>query len=425
LFFIFGFLALFFAWATLFPISSAVVAGGKIVSSGQNKIVQHPIGGVVSDILVSEGERVKAGDLLVLLDKSAAQAELSTLLARHSLLNAQKSRYQSEQAGENVEADDQGDTLGSSSEDSSIAATSGNDDLLLNEQRREFQAGRNRLTAQADAIDFQIETLKDQKSGLQARIAGGKKLLEINSIEIGKVKPLVRDGLLAKSRLWDLEKVRLEQLTNIQNFESEIDAADQRISEAKANLAQLVQSDREQNSEEYTRVLAELAEIKDSIVASRRNLKLTELRAPVTGTIVKLSTFTKGGVVRSADEIAEIVPDDARLEVEFRVRLDKITSVTVDQKARIRITAFNARTYDQIEGKVTFVSADSFIDDATGEPYFLARAVMMDNPEKNTGLKEVSAGMSTEVYVLSEPRVFGTYLVQPIVDSFNKAFREG
>lgn len=429
LLFVFGFLALFAAWALLSPIASAVVAGGKIVSGGQNKLIQHPTGGVVRDIMVADGEKVEAGQVLALLDPSANQAELSRLLARQATLQAVKARYEAENQGlENVAQAAAPEPAGLQLRGGQqiVADTEASDDTtqILDEQKREFTAGRKRLLAQINAIEYQIETLREQRTGLEARLAGARKLLQFSEREIAKIKPLAEQGYLAKSRLWEVEKTQLEQLTNAENLQSEIAATDQRISEAESNLAQLEESDRETRSEEMTRVIGELAEIRDQVKAARNAVNLTTLKAPVDGTIVKLAVHTKGGVVAPGATVAEVVPAGVELETEFRVPLEKSKHVKAGQKARVTVTAFNRRTYDPINAEVTYMAADSVVDEQTGENYFLARAKLIPDPKKNNGIDEISAGMATEVYVLASSRSFASYVVQPIVDSFSKAFRE-
>ena len=434
--FVFGFLGLFLVWALLFPISSAVVSAGKIVSLGANKLIQHPAGGVVKKILVFEGEYVEKGEVLFVLDPSVSQAELSRLTARRKLLGALQTRLNSEQGSGDF--DGNSDTV---AQDGNVLATAqlrlGNEkDLvvekpireepnrILEEQRREYDAGRKRLSAQLDAASSLAESLKDQRSGLHARLAGAEKLLNYSEMEIQKIRPLVADGYVAKSRLWEIDKTRLEQVTSVGNLEAEVDAFTQRIAEAEAQISQLTQADQEQRSEELTKVMGELAEIKDQIKAAQTAVTSTELKAPATGTITKLTANTVGGVVVPGSVVAEIVPKDAGLVAEFRVALHKINAVKVGQKARVVITAFNRRTYDPIEGEVIYVSADSEIDTMTGETFFVARARLNADADKNNGLGEIQAGMQTEVFALSEPRVFMSYVLQPIFDSFNRAFRE-
>lgn len=428
LIFIFGFLGLFFAWAVLFPISSAVVASGNIVSAGANKLIQHPSGGVVRQIKVLDGQSVEAGDVILLLDPSAARAEFSRLSARQRLLEAQRTRLDSEQ-GENA-FDNKIAVSGVSLRGTQVAGSAQQTEAeadaadLMSEQRREFEAGRKRLKSEIDAATSQIESLKDERSGSEAQLAGARKLLAFTNAEIGKVEPLVNEGYLPKTRLWDLEKKRLEQVTSVTNLESNIDSTGQKVSEAEARLAQLIQADQEKRSEERTRVIAELAEIRDSIAAAKVAMTSTELKAPVAGVLTKMTANTEGGVIKPGDTIAEIVPANSGLVTEFRVPLEKIKAVSVGQTARVVLSAFNRRTYDPIEGEVIYVSADSQMDNVTGESYFLARAKLKADPEKNNGLSEIQAGMTTEVYALSEPRVFLSYVAQPIFDSFSKAFRE-
>lgn len=426
LIFIFGFLAIFFAWAFLFPISSAVVATGKMVSAGSNKLVQHPQGGVVQKIYASDGDLVTQGQPLLLIDPSVSRAELTRLTARQRLLTALQTRLNSERGGQGFAntVEVSGLNLRGAQSNAGEAAEKAVQDELLEEQRREFDAGRKRLAAEKDAATSLIESLKDERSGLEARLAGARSALASTREELARVRPLANDGFLPKARMWELERRGLEEATTATNLEASIDSTGQRIAEAEARLAQLEQADEEKRAEELTRVTGELAEISDQIEAARTAFEGAEIRAPVTGTLTKMAANTEGGVVRAGDTIAEIVPKDAVLITEFRVPLQSIKSVKVGQTARVVVTAFNRRTYDPIQAEVTYVSADSEMDEATQEQFFIARARLKENPEKNNGLAEIQAGMTTEVYALVEPRVFMDYVLQPIRDSFSKAFRE-
>ncbi|MEL6505922.1 MAG: HlyD family type I secretion periplasmic adaptor subunit [Pseudomonadota bacterium] len=423
LIFIFGFLALFFAWAFLFPISSAVVAMGKMVSAGSNKLVQHPQGGVVQKIYARDGDLVTKGQPLLLIDPSVSRAELTRLTARQRLLTALQTRLNSERGGQGFANTVEVSGLNLRGAQAN-AAEEAVEDELLEEQRREFDAGRKRLAAEKTAATSLIESLKDERSGLEARLAGARSALQSTRRELARMRPLAQEGYLPKARMWELERRGLEEATTATNLEASIDSTGQRIAEAEAKLAQLEQADEEKRAEELTRVSGELAEISDQIKAAQTAFDGAEIRAPVTGTLTKMAANTEGGVVRAGDTIAEIVPKDAGLITEFRVPLQSIKSVKVGQDARVVVTAFNRRTYDPIQAEVTYVSADSEIDEATQEQFFVARAQLKENPKKNNGLSEIQAGMTTEVYALVEPRVFMDYVLQPIRDSFSKAFRE-
>ena len=422
---VFGFLAVFFVWALLFPIASAVVVQGTIISAGQNKQIQHPTGGVIHKIMVTDGARVEKDQVLVVLDASGGQAELTRLQSRQSMLMALKTRLEAEsKVPEFGTLAASGLRLGTVNEGDGTGFAAQDGGRVLLEQRKEFDAGRKRLQAELDAVQFQIESLKDQKSGMETRLASIEQLKEYTQMELEKVRPLVRDGYLAKNRLWELEKKFLEQSAEFGNLEAEIDATNQRVNEAEARRLQLSEADRETRSEELTKVLSELAEIKDQLGAAKTVVNLTELRAPASGTVVNLLVNTQGGVLKSGETIAEIVPDGSGLETEFKVAPADIETVKVGQAARVVITAFNRRTFEPIDGEITYVSADSIVDQQTGLPYFTARAKLSHNPEKHTGFEKLQAGMATEIYALAEPRVFMSYALQPIFDSFGKAFRE-
>ncbi len=423
--FVFGFLAAFLIWAVAFPIASAVVSSGKIVSVGQNKLIQHPSGGVVQQILISDGSFVEKDQILLVLDPSNSQAELTRLEARHTMLSALKTRLEAETSGAAF-----GQTVSVSGlrlrGAQAIAPENGNaaDSQVLREQEREFDAGRKRLNAELDAARHQMESLKDRRAGLQTRLNSARQLLDFTKMELKRTRPLVEDGYLAKSRMWDLDKKRLEQISQVGNLKSEINGMKQQVLEAEAKLSQLAAADTEKRSEELTTVITELAQIKDQLQAARSSLNLTELKAPQSGTVVKLAAHTLGGVVAPGEVIAEIVPQKAGLETEFRVGVSDVDNVSVGQSARIVVTAFNRRTYDPIDGVVTYVSADSALDEATGQTYFTARARMKQDPEKRQGLQEIHAGMATEVFALAEPRVFMNYALQPLYDSMHRSFRE-
>ena len=246
--FVFGFLGIFLVWATLFPIASAVVSMGKVVSAGQNKLIQHSTGGVIQEIRVGDGAYVEKGEVLLVLDSAGNQAELTRLSARKSILSALKTRLEAEARGGDFNGNVTVSDLGLQGAQDVAANEAGRAESaasrVLAEQQIEFDAGRKRLNAELDAAKYQIESLKDQRSGLLTRLEGTRHLLEFTEMEIKKTRPLVEDGYLAKSRLWDLDKKRLEQIS-------------------------------------------------DQLEAVQSSINLTELRALEAGTIVKLAVHTQ------------------------------------------------------------------------------------------------------------------------------------
>ncbi len=210
LIFVFGFLGLFLVWASLFPISSAVIASGQLVSSGQNKLVQHTSGGIVQSIEARDGQSLKEGDIIAVLDDAEAQGRLTRLEARYQRLNALRARLQAEKS-DSAGKSDTGFTLAGSSlrgfESNSVQAlsTSTVASTLQDEQRSELKHGRRRRLAEQNAAQARLEALRARHVGVQDRLENRTESLNLTKLRIAKVRPLVKEGYVAKSKLWDLQ----------------------------------------------------------------------------------------------------------------------------------------------------------------------------------------------------------------------------
>ena len=405
---VFGCLGLFLAWATFAPLASAVIAPGRLVAAGQNKLIQHPQGGIVRRIHVEEGARVRAGDVLVTLDATGDRAEASRLAARRARLEAERDRLQGR-------ADTGGLGL--------RGAVGGNatNSRLRAEQARVQDAVSVRERAEMDAAASRIEALRERRTGIAGRLAATRRLRDFTLGEIARIAPLAEEGYVARNRLRDLEKERLERIAALQELAAEQAATDQQIVAAEAELDRLQAGMTEQRGNDLTRVLGELAEIEDALTAAEVSLEGTQLRAPVAGVVKGLTAWTVGGVAKAGGVIAEIVPVTASLEAEFRVPPHEIESVSVGQPARVQVTAFDFRTTEPLPGEVSHVAADSSRDEATGETYFLARA-RIDAP--GAIAPRLRSGMAGDVFVEGRSRVFLSYLLEPLTKSFGRAFRQ-
>ena len=406
---VFGTLVLFMAWAAFAPLASAVIAPGRIVVAGQNKLVQHPQGGVVRRIHVDEGATVRAGDVIVTLDATGDQAELSRLAARRARLEAERERLETEREGglaglrlRGVEAAPAGDRL-------------------RDEQARVRDAASERRRAELDAAASRVEALRDRRLGVRGRIAATERLVDFTEEEIARMRPLVAEGYLAKSRLREMRKEKLERIEKLQDLRAQADAMGQEIVEAEAELARIEASSREERGGALTKIVGELAEIEDALVAAKVSLDGTQLRAPVDGVVKGLTAWTVGGVAPAGQAIAEIVPAGDALEAEFRVPPHEIESVGVGQNARVQVSAFDFRTVEPVPATVSHVAADSTRDEATGEVYFLARARLRAPSPLAARLR---AGMAGDVFVDGRRRVFLSYLTEPVTRSFARAFRQ-
>ena len=400
--FVFGFLGLFLLWATLFPLSSAVVGFGELVSVGENKLVQHQSGGVVRTIRVADGARVEQGDVLLELDDADDRASLTRLEARRGTLEAKRARL----TGQAV--------LGLRGTQNSPALA----DLEVQQQRQGQAMQRGRRAAE-DAARAQIASLQEDREGYLAQAGIGQALLDSARAELARLRPLARDGYVARNRLAELERIALERENVLSEIDARIASTSEKITEAEARLKMKLAEDRQEDSTELTAVLGELAEISDQIEAARGSLTSRQLRAPVSGTVTGLAAHTPGGVIAPGAVVAQIVPEGSSLEAQFDLPPANANSVHAGNKARVVVTAFNRRTVAPIAGEISYVAADTVMDETSGIASYPVRISLgADVPD---GLR---AGMTVEVYALGESRTFMGYALQPIFESFGRAFNE-
>jgi HlyD family type I secretion membrane fusion protein len=458
----------FLLWATLFPLSSAVITPGTFLSDGKNKLIQHQRGGRVREIYVHEGDLVVAEQPILSLDPTQVQADLTQLQARHSSLLALKSRLVAERAGglENMEVaavtgqlgrlrggagigfHDAGNLMLRGSAGKSIVvkdhlSKAGEFDELMHtgstrpatslsagrefidSQQKAYSSGRNLLAREIESFDKKVATLMKQGEGLQARVHSQQAMLDMNRREYERLRPLAQKGYVARNRLNERERIILEMEGTVVALQLDREGVGTQIEEVAVQIKKARLEYSNAAAQEYAKIVSELAELSDQLVAARNNVDDSIVRAPVSGTLARLLTTTVGGVVGAADLIGEIVPEAAPLVVQARVQPSDIDHVHIGQSAEIAVTAFNRRIDDKVSGRVVYKSADAEKDEKTAEPYFTVRLEIEDFEGKSRNrLKDIQAGMQSEVYIRTGSRTFMTYLAKPIVDSFRRAFRE-
>lgn len=438
--FAFGVMAAFFIAGTFIPISSAVVANGVVTTSGLNKLLQHPTGGTIKSIDVTDGTVVDKGDLIMVLNPAVSQADLSELKARQAVLLATKKRLEAISADGSLTAGFDGWTLRSPepqsnsplSPDMTVVSSIGPDpDVpgdILAAQQDQLKYGSRSDAAEYRALELQVERLRRQKAGLHDRLQAKQSSLQGIQDEIRRMSPLVRDGYMARKSLWDLQRQENAAQSDYVSLKSEADTIDQQIDEAQMRADAFVAGRHRDTSQQLTSVLGELGQIRDRITSSEIALNSTEMRAPVAGTLVNFSANTIGGVIRGGDVIGEIVPQDAELIVQVRLDPKDVAYVKEGQTAKAVVTALDRREYDPIPSKIVYVSADSVAGSsggaAAGASSYVVRAKMLGIPKDPAGRPVLKPGMPVDLYIDAGARPFLAYLLKPFFTSFERAFRE-
>jgi HlyD family type I secretion membrane fusion protein len=410
----------FGVWGGTAPIAGAVVASGMFVATGQNKIIQHLEGGVIREILVREGDRVEANQPLVHLDETAPRTELRRLELRHTRLMAMDARLQAEMR-EASDIDFPQDVL------------AGLDDpdvkTIVENQRLTFEARKRALDSEIATIKDGINALQERINGSKLQIAGVHEQLKLLDEEIEAKSHLLKSGFVRKPELLVLQRAYANLQGELGRLQGEMGDARERIARANEQIAGVRKTAIKTAVEQLHDARAELHDVRERIRAARGVLDRVTITTPVRGVVVKLRYHTPGGVIEAGKNIMEILPLDAELIIEVRIRPQDIDSVKRGQHAMVRLTALSQRITPMIGGEVIYVSADALPDEKKGtqqtpSDIYVAR-IKLDAAEASTlhGFNP-TPGMPADVFITTVERTFFEYLTRPIRDSMARAFRE-
>jgi HlyD family type I secretion membrane fusion protein len=405
----------FGAWATLAPLSSAAMAPGIVRVETERKTVQHLEGGIIAELLVREGQHVTAGQVLVRLDDLEARALYDLLKAQQSALTAQQSRLIAERDGSTDIAFPE--FLLERMSNGKVAE-------IVRGQERIFASGREALQGEIDVLHQRIAQLNAQIEAFQAQLTAGVDQLTLINDEVTSVRALVKKGLERKPRLLSLER-NAAYLTGEQGeYAGRIAEAKEAIAGAQMEILNARRTRVEKAALELREVETQLAQVEERLAEASVKLGRRDVMAPQGGTVLNLHYHTLGGVVPPGNDILDIVPRDDKLVVEARVKPTDIDVVHDGLTAKLMLSAFKSRTTPHIDGRVAQVSADALHDERTGETYYLARIEADAGQMARLDGIRLTPGMPVETIIHTGDHTFWTYLVQPLTDSFRRAFRE-
>ncbi|WP_232629082.1 HlyD family type I secretion periplasmic adaptor subunit [Methylobacterium sp. Leaf118] len=403
-------------WATFTDVSAAVIAPGQLVAETDIKKVQHPTGGVVGQLLVREGQKVHAGDVLIRLDETQTRANLDIVLKAMDELAARRARNEAERDGHK--------TIAFPDELVSRIETDPSVGRLIDGEARLFAsrvAGREGQKAQ---LRERVLQLRQEISGLTEQSAAKEREILLIGHELKGVRELYSKNLVPLSRVTALERdaARLEGERG--QLIASTASARGKIAETELQIFQIDQEMRTEVGKDLAEIRGRWSELREKRVAAEDQLKRIEMRAPQDGFVHQMTVHTIGGLVTPSEPAMLIVPAADQLLVEVRVQPQDIDNVRVGQKANLRFAAFNMRTTPEIDGQVVRVSADVSMDPKTGMSFYTARIRIADD-EKNhlKGLRLVP-GMPVESYTQIGERSVLSYLVKPLSDQLARAWRE-
>ena len=406
----------FGAWAGFVPLASSAIANGYIRAEGNHKTVQHLEGGIIKDLLVREGDRVQAGQVLIRLDSTAVASRRDGLQHQHDQLVASRTRLLAEEThADHLEFP--ADIVARRS-DSLV-------DTLLTNQEQIFATRQQSYAGQRNILLKQIDQLQAQIKGLEAQIASTDRQMELTAKEQTTVEDLVKKGLEREPRLLDLRRRAAGLDGSRAQNRSDIARAQQTIGETQLKILALDHDQAEKAADELEKVQGDLAKTDEDLTAANDVQRRREILAPIAGTVVNMKFFTTGGVITPGTPILDIVPTGDRLLIEAQVSPLDIDIVRAGLPAEVRLTAYKQRRTPVLDGELIQVSADRFLDEHNGAPYYKA-VVEVDASELAHMERpvELYPGMPAEVMIKTGERTFFQYIMQPVRDSFMRAFRE-
>ncbi len=404
----------FFLWASLAPLDQGIPVQGTVVVSGKRKAVQSMSGGVLSRILVREGEAVKQGQPLFRLDQTQVEADVQSLQAQYRMAWASLARWQSER-----------DNL----KQVSFPAELSNDPdprlaLVLEGQRQLFSSRREAFDREQAGMRANIEGATAQLAGMRRARTDLTTQAESLRQQLTNLQPLADNGYIPRNRLMEFQRQLSQVQQQLAQNSGESGRVEQGIVETRLKL--------QQHSEEYQKeVRSQLADaqlktltLEQQLTSADFNLQQSEIIAPADGIAVNLGVHTEGAVIRPGETLLEIVPQGTRLEVEGHLPVNLIDKVGSHLPVDILFTAFNQSKTPRVPGEVSLISADQMVDEKTGVPYYVLRSSVSDVAmEKLNGLV-IKPGMPAEMFVRTGERSLLNYLFKPLLDRAGSALTE-
>jgi HlyD family secretion protein len=402
-------------WAVSTEISGAVIAQGLVVVESNVKKIQHPTGGVVAELRAKNGDRVRAGDLLVRLDDTTTRANLAVVVKALDELAARQTRLEAERDG--AEKLSFPDLLTGRMSDPEVAR-------IVNGESRLFELRSIARAGQKAQLKERIAQLDQEIAGLAAQEVSKDREIVLVKREVESLRELWAKNLTPLFRMTASEREAAKLDGERGNLIANIARAKGRITETEFQIIQIDQDLRSEVARELRELQAKSAELVERKVAAEDLLKRIDIRAPQDGTVFQVTVHTVGGVINPAEPIMQIVPDSDTLTVEAKVNGQDIEQLRVGQTAHLRMSAFNQRTTPELEGKISVISADLVVDQRTGLGQYLVRIAIPDEQTVRLGELKLVPGMPVEAFMQTRPRTVISYLAKPITDQLARTFRE-
>jgi HlyD family secretion protein len=402
-------------WSMTTTLQGAVAAGGQFVVASDVKKIQHPTGGVVGELLVREGQRVKAGDIVLRLDETVVRAN-------HQIVSKQLDEFAVRSSRLDAERDGRATLL----LPADIAARAVDPDIarLVAAETRLFEVRRAARDGQRAQLRKRVAQLNDEVVGLRAQQAAKEREAEIIKIELVGVQDLYKRKLIQLTRLSALQREQASLEGQRGQLIANIAQSEGKIAEIELQIIQIDEDQRAEVMKELREIQGREGELVERRTAAQDQLKRIDLRAPTNGTVHQLAMHTVGGVLQAGEPAMLIVPGEDDLQLETRVAPGDIDQITPGQTVRIKVQAGNQSTNPELTGSVARVSADTTRDERQGLVYYTVRVDIPRAEFERLAPIKIIAGMQAEAFIETVQRSPIGFLMKPIQTQMGRTFRE-
>jgi len=401
--------ALLLLWASVAKVDEIVRSEGKIVPSGENKVLQNLEGGIVEEILVKEGESVRKGQVLLKIKNVKSKTELAGYLSKYNELAARVSRLRAQAKNAPLRFD---------------AIMQKEHPELVAREKSLYEANMGRLRAQVETLKKQIRQKQEQLNEARAKLKNLRHSYTLIEEEVKMSEPMVKEGVKSKVDFLKLQREANAIRTEIDSVKNTIPRIRSSIAEIRSRIKEARLEFRSQSEKEMNEAIGEMERLTEKIKAFRDSVNRTLVRSPVDGVVKKLYVHTIGGVVKPGMDLAEIVPLDKNLIAEVKVSPKDIAFIYPGQKALVKFTAYDFAIYGGLKGEVVGISPDT-VTDRKDRTFYIVRIKTDNNYLVSNGKKlKIIPGMVVNADIVTGKRTILDYLLKPIIHSKDYIFTE-
>ena len=409
-------IAFFGGWGMMTTISGAVVAPGVVQVEQNRQIVQHPDGGVVAEIAVQEAQTVQSGELLIRLDGTQIKASLAIVEGQLFDAMARKSRLEAER--------DDLTELAFPAELTDLAKSRPDVAEQIEGQKRLFVARLETQSAQIDQLGKRLDQIASQGQGIAAQMAAVSDQIALLQPEIADQQTLLDKGLAQSARIMDLKREVARLDGNRGELQSNLAQSEGKATETKLQILQIKSARREDANTQLRDMGDKTLELAERRRALTEQVDRLEIRAPVSGIVLGLAVTTPHSVIRPADPILYIIPQDRPLIIIAQIPPIHVDEVRISQEVRVSFAAFSARTTPELVGTLTTISADAMTDQASQQSFYRAEITLEAGEMAKLKDNKLVPGMPVQAYIGTGDRTPMAYLLKPFTDYFRMAMRE-